>query len=445
MTSLSKMPIPHANIPIYPKSGARAPGPRYGGLGSGNRATAMPWTPHDAWANRGRSMIVGLPKETRQGETRVALVPKVIPALRNAGIEVVMEAGAGSSAGYPDDVYREKGVEVLGGLAEVLGKAELLVTVRADRAPEGVRKEQAVLGFADPLSRPEVAQAYASRGLTLISMELIPRITRAQSMDALSSMATVAGYKAVLTASVELPKMFPMMMTAAGTISPARVFVIGAGVAGLQACATAKRLGAVVEAYDVRPAVKEQVESVGAKFVELAVKTGEAEDAGGYAKALGEAFYERQRALMKDVVTASDVVITTAAIPGKRSPVLVTKDMVEGMAPGSVIVDLAAERGGNCELTRVDERVEVEGVTILGPSNITATVPFHASQMYAKNVATLLAHLANDGKLTLDLEDEITQGVVVSHGGEVIHPRVKPLLEAQNAPADDNAASEGVG
>jgi NAD(P) transhydrogenase subunit alpha len=291
-----------------------------------------------------------------------------------------------------------------------------------------MREGQTIVGFSDPLGAPEAAKQLAERKVTALSMELIPRISRAQSMDALSSMATVAGYKAVLIAATEQRRMFPMLMTAAGTVSPARVFVIGAGVAGLQACATAKRLGAVVQAYDVRPAVKEQVQSVGAKFVEIDLGASDAEDKGGYAKQLGEEFYAKQRAKMAEVAKDSDVVITTAAIPGKRSPLLITEDAVKGMAAGSVIIDLAAERGGNCELARADERVEAHGVTILGPTNLPSTVPYHASQMYSKNVVNLLGLMVKDGKLNTETEDEVVVGTLVSRGGAVVHPRVVELL-----------------
>lgn len=380
-------------------------------------------------------MIVGVPKETFPGEARVALIPAVVPQLAKAQLEVVVEAGAGLAAGYTDDEYRSKGAQVTS-RDEVFAKAQILTQVRTLGAnlEQGrgdlplLRPGQTVVGFADPLGVSSAAADLAEAKVTLAAMELIPRITRAQSMDALSSMATVAGYKAVLLAASHLPKMFPMLMTAAGTLSPAKAFVIGAGVAGLQACATAKRNGAVVSAYDVRPAVKEQVQSVGAKFVELEVEAGQAEDKGGYAKALGEEFYQTQRALMSKVVAESDVVITTAAVPGKRSPVLVTADMVAKMAPGSVIVDLAAERGGNCELTRADEVVLVNGVTILGPTNLPATVPYHASQMYSKNVVTLLLHWVKKGVLNLDMGDEITAGVVVTKEGHVVHPRVREVL-----------------
>ncbi|MCB9650801.1 MAG: Re/Si-specific NAD(P)(+) transhydrogenase subunit alpha [Deltaproteobacteria bacterium] len=382
-------------------------------------------------------MLVGVPKESFAGENRVALIPAVIPQLtKQTKLEVLVETGAGLAAGLTDQMYLDKGAKIVS-RQEVFEKADIITQVRTLGANlEGgkadlplLKPNQIVIGFADPLSKSDAAQAYADKGAILVAMELIPRITRAQSMDALSSMATIAGYKAVLSAAMKLPKMFPMMMTAAGTLAPAKVFVIGVGVAGLQACATAKRLGAVVSAYDVRPAVKDQVQSVGAKFVELEVDAGQAEDKGGYAKALGEEFYRKQRELMAKVVAESDIVITTAAIPGKKSPVLVTADMVKGMVPGSVIVDLAAERGGNCELTKADEEVDVGGVTIYGPTNIATTVPQHASQMYSKNVATLLGHLVNkEGALKLDMADEITSGVVVTYEGKVVHARVREIL-----------------
>jgi len=376
-------------------------------------------------------MIIGVPKETFPGERRVTLVPGMVQSLKRAGLEVLVERGAGEEAGFPDAQYGEKGA-TLASREEVFSKSQLILQVRApganpERGVEDVallKKGQAVIGFCDPLTSPEATRALAEAGVTLFSMELMPRITRAQSMDALSSMATIAGYKAVLLAANTLPRMFPMMMTAAGTIAPARVFVVGAGVAGLQAIASSKRLGAVVEAYDVRPAVREQVESLGGKFVEMELETAEAEDAGGYAKELGEDFYRKQREMMLRVVAGSHVVITTAAIPGKKAPILVTREMVEGMEPGSVVVDLAAERGGNCELTRPGETVVESGVTILGPLNIPSTVPYHASQMYSKNITTFLLHLVKEGELVLDMEDEITVGTMVTREGRIVHPRV---------------------
>ena len=384
-------------------------------------------------------MIVGVPKETFPGERRVALVPGALPPLAKASLDVLVEMSAGASAGFPDAAYVEKGARIAESHAQLFAEADVVLQVRSPGAAgeagradaELLRAGQAIVGFSEPLGAPAAARDVAERGVSALSMELIPRITRAQSMDALSSMATIAGYKAVLLAADALPRMFPMMMTAAGTITPARVFVVGAGVAGLQAIASARRLGARVEAYDVRPVVKEQVESLGANFVELPLETSESEDAGGYAKAQDESFYRRQRETMTRVVANSDVVITTALVPGKTAPILVTAEMVDGMAPGSVVVDLAAERGGNCELTKGNEVVvSPSGVTILGPTNPTSTVPYHASQMYAKNISTLLLHLVKDGALVLDLDDEITAGTLVSHEGRVVHPRVQELLAA---------------
>ena len=382
-------------------------------------------------------MIVGVPKETFPGERRVALTPAVLGQLAKKGVEVLLESGAGVEAGYPDAVFTDKGAKV-GTRRDVFERAEVVLQVRAygsnletgDGDLAVVRRGQAVIGFCNPLAEPAAMKRFAETGASLLSMELMPRITRAQSMDALSSMATIGGYKAVLMAADHLPKMFPMMMTAAGTIKPARVFVVGAGVAGLQAIASAKRNGAVVEAYDVRPAVKEQVQSLGGKFVELELDTAGAEDAGGYAKEQSEAFLAKQREMMARVVAENDVVITTAAIPGRRAPVLVTAEMVRGMNPGSVIVDLAAETGGNCELTRAGEVVVENGVTILGPVNIPSEIPYHASQMYGKNITTFLLHLIDkEGNFKLDPEDEITAGTLVTRDGKVVHPRVVQQLE----------------
>jgi len=352
-----------------------------------------------------------------------------------------VEAGAGEAAGFLDAAYAEKGARIQT-RADLFRQADVILQVRGLGAnPEAGRTdltlfhpEQALIAFLEPLSEPQAVQQLAECRVSAFAMELMPRITRAQSMDALTSMATVAGYKAVLLAAGALPKMFPMMMTAAGTISPARVFVVGAGVAGLQAIASARKLGALVQAYDVRPAVKEQVQSLGAKFVELPLETKAAEGAGGYAQAMGEEFYRRQRELMARAVAESDVVITTAAVPGKKAPVLITKEMVNFMNPGSVIVDLAADRGGNCELTRPGETVQQHGVTILGPLNVASTIPVHASQMYSKNISTFLLHLVKDGKLQLNLQDEITRETLVAHGGEVVHPRVREALGVAKAP-----------
>jgi NAD(P) transhydrogenase subunit alpha len=379
-------------------------------------------------------MRVGVPKETFPGETRVALVPAAVSPLVKSGLDVVVESGAGAAAGFPDDMYSAQGA-TLAPRQEVFKTADIILQVRAVPAESSLwRSGQTVIGFADPLGVPKSIHDLASTGVNLFSMELMPRITRAQSMDALSSMATIAGYKGVLLAATTLPRMFPMLMTAAGTISPARVFIMGAGVAGLQAISTARRLGAKVEAYDVRPAVKEQVQSLGAKFVELPLESADAEDKGGYAKAQDESFYKRQREMMLKVVAVSDVVITTALIPGKRAPILLTTEMVEAMAPGSVIVDLAAERGGNCELTQPDQVVRHKGVTILGPSNPPALVPYHASQMYSKNITTFLAHLlgkdgAKQPALAINADDEITRETLLTRGGEVVHARVRDLRE----------------
>jgi NAD(P) transhydrogenase subunit alpha len=385
-------------------------------------------------------MIVGVVKETFPGEARVALVPAGVQQLSRADLEVLVEPGAGTAAGYDDAAYAEKGATLAADRADVWKRADVILQVRSLGANpdegkadlEQTRSGQVVIGVGEPLTEHSANQAIAATGATLFSMEMMPRITRAQSMDILSSMATIAGYKAVLLGADALPKLFPMMMTAAGTLTAARVFVVGAGVAGLQAIASARRLGAVVHAYDVRPVVREQVESLGGKFVELELETDTAEDAGGYAKELGEDFYNKQREMMLSVVAESDVVITTAAIPGKKSPILVTREMVEGMHRGSVIVDLAAERGGNCELTVPGERVDHNGITILGPLNIPADVPYHASQMYSKNITTFLLHLVKDGELLVDLDDEITKGTLITRDGAVVHERV---LEAQGAGA----------
>jgi len=381
-------------------------------------------------------MIAGILKETCPGERRVALVPAAIASLTKLGLKVALESGAGVEAGLPDAAFAEKEVQVFRTRDELLQASDIVLQVRSlipDRggfvpALEGLRAGQVVIGFLDPLGRPEAAKALAAKGVAAFSLELVPRITRAQAMDALSSMATIVGYKAVLLAAEALPRIFPMLMTAAGTIAPAKVFVIGGGVAGLQAIATAKRLGAVVEAYDIRPAVKEQVQSLGARFVELPLEAGETQDAGGYAKAMDEAFYKRQRELLSKVVAANDVVITTAAVPGKKAPVLVTSEMVRGMQPGSVLVDVAAEQGGNCELTRPGETVTEGGVSILGPLNLASSVPFHASQMLARNIANLLALLVKKGELKIDLEDQVLAESLVSRDGEVVNPRVREAL-----------------
>ena len=381
-------------------------------------------------------MIVGVPRETFPGERRVALVPAVVPVLTKAGLEVVVEAGAGAEAGYPDKEYLAKGARILPERAEVFREADIVVQVLCygsnDKTGKDdlplLRRDQALIGFLRPLGALGTLEDIAGRGVTSFSVELIPRSTRAQSMDALSSMATICGYKAVVIAADTLPRIFPMLTTAAGTITPGRVFVIGAGVAGLQAIATARRLGAVASAYDLRPAAREQVQSLGGRFVELPLETRDAEDASGYAKAQDEAFYQRQRELLARAVAESDVVITAAVVPGKKSPALVTREMVAAMAPGSVIVDLAAERGGNCELTRGGEKVVEHGVSIIGWFNLASTVPYHASQMYARNMSAFLLHLVKDGKLHLDLDDEIIRETLLTRRGELVNARVREFF-----------------
>jgi H+-translocating NAD(P) transhydrogenase subunit alpha len=381
-------------------------------------------------------VIIGVPRESYPGERRVALVPAVIPNLVKAGFEVVIEAGAGYQAGYPDSQYVEKGAKTTADRADVFRSADIVVQVlcygsndvsgKADLPL--LRRNQILIGFLRPFGSVEVIQQIAATGVTSFSVELVPRTTRAQSMDALSSMGTICGYKAVLMAADSLPRIFPMLTTAAGTITPARVFVIGAGVAGLQAIATARRLGAVASAYDLRPAAKEQVQSLGGRFIELPIEAKDAEDARGYARPQDEKFYGRQRELLGRVVADSDVVITAAVIPGKKSPVLVTKEMVQRMAPGSVIFDLAGERGGNCELTRTGQTVIEHGVTIIGAINLASGVPYHASHMYARNISAFLLHLVKDGKLQRNLEDEIIRETLVTRGGEVVNERVREFF-----------------
>lgn len=377
-------------------------------------------------------MIVAALRESFAGERRVALVPASVGPLTKAGWQVRLEAGAGTSAGFTDAQYAERGAEIVS-RAEAL-QADCLVQVRTLGANPvagqhdlaNFRSGQIVIGLADPLGNPAAVQQLAATGVTAFALELVPRISRAQAMDVLSSQASIAGYRAVLLAATALGKIFPMMTTAAGTITPAKVLVVGAGVAGLQAIATARRLGAVVSAYDVRPAVKEQVQSLGAKFVELKLAGGEG--SGGYARAMDEEFYRQQRELMLEVVAQQDVVITTAAVPGKQAPTLITAAMVERMQPGSVIVDVAAERGGNCELTQPGETIDSSGVLILGPTNLASEVPQHASQMYAKNITTFLANLVKDGQWHIDTTDEITRDTLLCQNGQVVQSAVRDLL-----------------
>ena len=395
-------------------------------------------------------MIVGVPRESFPGERRVALVPAAVPNLTKTGFQVVVEAEAGARAGYPDADYAQKGAKIVSDRAEVFRAADIVLQVlcygsndRTGKADVALfRSGQALIGFLRPLGSIETIQEIAAKGVTSFSVELMPRTTRAQSMDVLSSMATICGYKAVVLAADTSPRIFPMLTTAAGTITPGRVFVIGAGVAGLQAIATARRLGAVASAYDLRPAAKEQVQSLGGRFVELPLEAKDAEDARGYARAQDEAFYKRQRELLGKVVVESDVVISAAVIPGKKPPILVTKEMVASMALGSVIVDLAGERGGNCELTRPGEIVVEYGVTIIGWFNLASTVPYHASQMYARNVSAFLLHLVKDGKLQLNTDDEIVRETMLTQDGEVVNPRIREFFSLPALPGESKGVTK---
>jgi NAD(P) transhydrogenase subunit alpha len=381
-------------------------------------------------------LIIGVPKEIYPGERRVALVPAVLPTLTKAGFEVHIQSGAGVEAGYPDSAYTEKGAKIIPDRAAVFADADIVVQVLCygsnDKTGEQdlplFRRNQILVGFLRPFGTAEVVQQIAQTGVTAFSVELMPRTTRAQSMDALSSMATVSGYKSVLLAADSHRRIFPMLTTAAGTVTPARVLVIGVGVAGLQALATARRLGAVISAYDVRPAVKEQVQSLGGRFVELPIEAKDAQDARGYARAQDEDFYRRQRELLGKTVQESDVVITTAVIPGKKAPVLVTEEMVKGMTLGSVVVDLAAERGGNCDITEAGQTVVKHGVTIMGPINLASGVPYHASMMYARNITAFLTYVIKEQKLNLNLSDKIVSDTLLTHGGEIVQGRVREFL-----------------
>jgi NAD(P) transhydrogenase subunit alpha len=365
-------------------------------------------------------------------ECRVALTPAATAALVKAGWEVLIEHDAGRAAGFTNDEYLARGARVA--VRPEMLQAEMLLTLSpAELSAASLRRGQVLIGMFDPLNKPQVVQALAPSGAACFALELIPRITRAQSMDVLSSMATVAGYRAVLLAALHLPKMFPMLMTAAGTITPAKVFVIGAGVAGLQAIATARRLGAVVQAYDVRPACREQVESVGGKFVELGLESAEAEDKSGYAKALGDDFTRRQQAALAKLIGENDIVISTAAIPGQKSPVLITPEAVAAMKPGSVIVDLAAERGGNCPLTKADETITEQGVTILGPTLLAAEVSHDASTMFANNVAKFVLNMYPKGATEINFDDEIVRETLVARAGEVVHPKLRLALGMEPA------------
>ena len=403
-------------------------------------------------------MIIGIPREILAGEHRVALDPAEAKKLVDDGLEVLVQTGAGEQACFVDGDYEAAGARLVPEAARVFGDANIVLKVQppqplatAEAARAGGEAEHEVdlmtegaslISLLKPLDEPELAERLAKRQVSAFAMEFMPRITRAQSMDALSSQSTLAGYQAVLLAASALPRIFPMMVTAAGTLQPSKLLVIGAGVAGLQALGTAKRLGAITAGYDTRPVVREQVESVGARFVELDLSTDDAEGAGGYATAQSEQFYQRQRELLGEHVAASDVVITTALVPGQRAPLLIEESVVERMRVGSVIVDLAAEKGGNCACTRPDEEVVVHGVRLIGWTNLPSFVPTHASQMYARNVTTFLDHLLEEGRLKLDLEDEITAGTLIAHGGRVVNERIQELLGSGRASSSGASGSQ---
>ena len=382
-------------------------------------------------------MIIAVTRELVTGEKRVSLCPDNVQLLIKAGAELWVEQSAGTQAGFSDEEYQTAGAKIISNRDELFAGAEIILQVQsfgsntenAQQDLERLKPGQLVVGMMDPLAQPQAAQQVAETGATAIALEMVPRISRAQSMDVLSSMATLAGYRSVLLGAEAAQRILPMLMTAAGTLQPARVLIMGVGVAGLQACATAKRLGAVVEAYDVRPAAREQIISVGATPVELDLPTDSSEGAGGYAKEQSEDFLELQRKLMTEVVARQDIIITTAAVPGAKSPILVTEDMLVAMKSGSVVVDMAAERGGNCALTHAGQTVVKHGVTILGPENLASELAYHASQMYGKNIQTLLELILQDGNISLDFDDEIIAGTVVAHDGDVPHPHMRKLLD----------------
>ena len=389
------------------------------------------------------SLIVGVPRETAPGERRVAMTPDTVKRLTASGVVVKVESGAGLASGHSDDAYETAGATIVADAAEAFN-AQVVIKVQKPDADEValLRPGTTLIALLQPMTNIDLIRDLASRDITAFSMDAIPRTTRAQSMDVLSSQATVAGYKAVLMAADNLPKFFPMLTTAAGSIVPAKVLVVGAGVAGLQAIATARRLGAVVEAYDTRPVVKEQVESLGAKFVDIPVDTSDAQTAGGYAKEVSAETLRKQQEVLADHAAKSDVIVTTAAVPGRPAPRLISKETVERMRPGSVIVDLAAETGGNVELTRAGETVEHNGVKIMGQLNLPSTMPVHASQMYAKNIQNLLDLLIKNGKLDPDFEDEIVKGTVITRGGDVVHEMTKQRMAEQVSPTQEPAANQ---
>ena len=391
-------------------------------------------------------MVIGVPKEERAGETRVALSPTALPQLTKAGFDIVIESGAGDLAGYPDATFTDRGARI--GSRDDVFAADVVVQVNVLGGDAGsadlgkLRQGQIVVGAVAPFARPELVKAIAGTGATLFALELVPRSTRAQSMDILSSQAAVAGYKAVLLAANAMPKMFPLLTTAAGTIAPAKVFIVGAGVAGLGAIATSRRLGALVEAYDVRPAAREEVESLGARFVELPLETGQEEGSGGYAKQLSEDTIKKQQELMAKTVAASDVIITTAQVQGTKAPQIITTEMIKGMAPGSVIVDLAAEQGGNCEPTVAGETVDVDGVSVIGVVNLPGEIPVHASQLFGKNVANFMGLMVVDGKINIDVDDDVIRDSVVARGGDVVNNRVREALGLEPLPEPEPPAPE---
>ncbi len=372
-------------------------------------------------------MKIAIPKESLPGETRVAVIPETVKALVAKGLKVAVETGAGAASAFTDKDYSAAGATIDKSRKKLLGGSDLILKIQppTDEEVKMMRAGVALITFLQPFANPGLLKKLAAGKITAMSMEMVPRISRAQNMDALISMATVAGYKAVLLAANEFHKFFPMFMTAAGTIPPARALILGAGVAGLQAIATAKRLGAVVEAFDTRPVVGEQVKSLGARFIALEVEHEEAEDAGGYAKELSKEHHKKELELIAGRLPRTDIVVTTAQVPGKKAPMLITAEMAKKLKPGSVIVDLAAETGGNCALTEAGKTVVKHGITVMGPSNLPAMMPDHASQMYSKNIGNLVLHLASEKGLSLDFDDPITAGVVVTHGGEIVHPALK--------------------
>ncbi len=382
-------------------------------------------------------MIIGVPREVTPGERRVALVPVSVRRLVEAGLEVQIESGAGSDSACADGEYADAGAQISSDPQEIFARADILVRVQTlgphpgsgQHEAEMLREGGCLIGVLQPFSQPELIQRLLARRITAFSLELMPRTTLAQTMDVLSSMSTLAGYKAALLAANALPKIFPMLMTAAGTLKPARVLVLGAGVAGLQAIATARRLGAVVEAFDIRSAVKEQIESLGARFVQEQTVAEDAEDAGGYAKEQTQAQLESQQKLLSKHIAQADAVISTALVPGRRAPILITEEQVRAMRPGSVIIDLAAEAGGNCEVTQPGQVVSAHGVDVHAPLNLPSSLPVHASQMFSRNLMNYLLHLIKDAGLELDLEDELTKGPLVTHEGAIVHEGVRAAME----------------